>query len=678
MNTEKWYAKSYRRNLVDMHIDDWAPEFLSEFSVEEYYQNLVTGNIDAAMIYLQSHTGKCFWPTKTGHMHSALRGREDLIRRLAEKCRGGGIRVIGYYSLIFNTWAEQAHPEWRLIKENGKTEFEEGSRYGLCCPNNPEYRRFVEAQIREMSEYFEVDGMFYDMTFWPHVCHCGHCKKRQLDESGKAIPKEDWTDPVWLDFINRRQQWIAEFAAFVTNTTKNLFGDIPVEHNYAGVIACGWVGGTTELINDVCDYSGGDLYGDLFDHSFTCKYYMEITKNKPFEYMTCRVDYRLYQHTVTKDEADLEREIMLTAAHHGASLIIDAIDPKGTLDGRVYQRIGNIFEKQRALEPYFGGELYAEAGVFFDTTAKHDDQMKKASPKAVPYRENSNTMCAVNAVKTLAQSHIPVGVVSNGCLNKLQKYKAVIAPDADAFCDGALDAIFGYVQSGGSLYLSGALNNPKLREFMGVQMPGYTAHNETYIAPKAAYERLFDGFNAAYPMHTWYRQPIISGFDDSETLACAALPYTLPDERRYASIHSNPPGVLTQHPSVIFKRIGKGKVLWSGVPLENDTRKGYKRVFLNLLKAYLLTEKSKVETDADPATEIVIMQNDNFLTVSFVGMDQNIRFGGIKSFQLTLDKKPKSVISLTTGKSVGFEYRDNAVIFGVPDFAGFEMIKIER
>ena len=32
----KWYEHSYRRHLADMHIEDWDPEFLRDFSPETY------------------------------------------------------------------------------------------------------------------------------------------------------------------------------------------------------------------------------------------------------------------------------------------------------------------------------------------------------------------------------------------------------------------------------------------------------------------------------------------------------------------------------------------------------------------------------------------------------------------------------------------------------------------
>lgn len=77
-----WYSNFYRRHLIDMHIEDWDDSFLSKFSPDEYYENLKIARVQVPMIYLQSHVGHCYWPTKTGHMHSAFKGREDMMKKL--------------------------------------------------------------------------------------------------------------------------------------------------------------------------------------------------------------------------------------------------------------------------------------------------------------------------------------------------------------------------------------------------------------------------------------------------------------------------------------------------------------------------------------------------------------------------------------------------------------------
>ena len=72
--------------------------------------------------------------------------------------------VIVYYSLIYNNWAYEKYPEWRMKDINGVCSCDMGSRYGLCCPNNMEYREFVYAQIEEFCSVYEFEGIL-DMTF---------------------------------------------------------------------------------------------------------------------------------------------------------------------------------------------------------------------------------------------------------------------------------------------------------------------------------------------------------------------------------------------------------------------------------------------------------------------------------------------------------------------------------
>ncbi|MBR4887601.1 MAG: hypothetical protein IKU17_00485 [Clostridia bacterium] len=88
-----WYSDLYRRHLCDMHIDDWDESFLSEFSPETYVESLKIAGINYAMLYLQSHVGLCYYPTKTGVLHRSFLGREDAMRKTEQFCHQNGIRV---------------------------------------------------------------------------------------------------------------------------------------------------------------------------------------------------------------------------------------------------------------------------------------------------------------------------------------------------------------------------------------------------------------------------------------------------------------------------------------------------------------------------------------------------------------------------------------------------------
>jgi len=661
-----WYSNNYRRNLVDMHIEDWNPEFLSEFSVDAYHKNLVTGKIQSPMIYLQSHVGHCYWPTATGHMHGALNGREDIIKQLVDKCRASGMAVVGYYSLIYNTYEEDRHPEWKLMNKDGTSARQNGGRYGLCCPNNMEYREFVFKQIAEMLEYFDLDGMFYDMLFWPYTCYCDSCRDRYRKETGMEIPDENWNDANWMKFYHKRYEWMGEFAMTVTKETKRINPKLSVEHNYASGVAGDWHNGAGEPVNEACDYTGGDLYGDLYNHSFTCKYYMNITKNPPFEYMTCRCANNLGQHTVSKTKEALELEIMLTCAHHGASFVIDAIDPKGTMDSRVYDRLGEICEKHMKYEPYFLGNHVADAAVYYSTVSRFN-----------PDRQNFDSKsCSITTLKTMIENHVPTAVLSNGCLEKMDDYKFIFAPAVFNMNDDIAGKFISYVSNGGNLYLSGVTNTKLLKTLLNLEYTGkMTKEERTYISPIKDYEKLFGEYNSDYPLAIDYKLPLMKT-DETDIAAYITLPYTARSEQKFASIHSDPPGIKTEFPALIVKKYGKGNVIWSAAPIENDNRIQFKRILMNLMKLYL--NEYTVTCNAAKNVEIVSFKTDNGYLISAVDLLCNEELNTINPFTIKIKcDKPLSIVKLPEKTPVDFIYSEGTAEFKINNLTMFGMYEIQ-
>lgn len=665
-----WYKNSYRRNLVDMHIEDWNSQFLAEFSPDIYYENLVIGKIQSPMIYLQSHVGHCYFPTKTGHMHNALIGKEDLIKRLIDKCRDGGMNVVGYYSLIYNTYEEDRHPEWKMHDGGGKSQRDKGGRYGLCCPNNAEYRDFVFKQIKEIADYFTVDGMFYDMLFWADICRCESCKKRFAAEVGGEIPTEiNWHDERWLAFNRKRGEWMGEFAMTVTNETKRLMPSVSVEHNYASGVAGDWFCAANEFVNDACDYTGGDLYGDLYNHSFTCKYYLNITKNAPFEYMTCRCANFLSHHTITKTREALELEIMLTCAHHGASFIIDAIDPKGTMDKRVYERIGDIFARHMEYEAYLEGEHIADVGVYYSTTSRYNRDGENFT----------NKTCSINTVKTLIENHVPVGVVSNGCMDKIKDYRFIFAPYLFDVNEELSDKFIDYVNNGGSLYFSGAGSNKLLKELLSAKYTGnMTKETRTYISPVREYESVFGEFNCDFPMPFECRLPIIEISDKQSVAAHITLPYTARSDRRFASIHSDPPGIRTEYPALIIKKYGRGNVIWSAMPIELDERVHYKKLLMNLMELFISRNDFSVYSKATKNVEVVAFKTNDGYLVSAVDLKYTEECLPSRAFDISVKtcKSVKNIVKLPGMESVGFTQSENGITFNTGELHMFAMYKI--
>ena len=214
--------------------------FIPVCDERKYFECLQAAHIQSPMIYLQSHVGLCNWDSASGRTHPAFAGNNK-VRRLIDLCHGAGMDVVGYYSLVFNNAAYADHPDWRILDAQGnpsrndeKMSFMSGGRYGLVCPNNMDYRRFVKVQLRELLTAYPIEGIFLDMTFWPQVCYCPSCRARFLQETGQEIPTQmDWTDPLWCQFQARREAWLGEFAAYVTALLKALQPELTVEHQFS-------------------------------------------------------------------------------------------------------------------------------------------------------------------------------------------------------------------------------------------------------------------------------------------------------------------------------------------------------------------------------------------------------------------------------------------------------------
>jgi hypothetical protein len=140
-----------------MHIPDWDDRFLSRYDPVAYADLCVSAGADAVMVYCNSHAGLSYWPTGVGQVHGNLGGR-DLVGETVELLHERGIDVCAYYSAIFNNWAYDAHPEWRLVASAPGGLWGAGTRYGQCCPGNPEYVAFMLAQADELSRGYEFDA----------------------------------------------------------------------------------------------------------------------------------------------------------------------------------------------------------------------------------------------------------------------------------------------------------------------------------------------------------------------------------------------------------------------------------------------------------------------------------------------------------------------------------------
>lgn len=671
---------------MDMHIADWDESFLSEFSPENYYNMLKKAKVQAAMIYLQSHLGYCNWQSKTAKTHHHFEQKPDDIKRLINMCRDDGISVVGYYSLNFNQWAHDTHEAWRMLETNGKSSRENNkmNRAGLCCPNNKDYRKFVFDQIDEILENFRLDGIFFDMLYWPQACYCPACRERYMKENGKEIPVfNSCRTAEWTEFCDARARWMGEWAQTVTDHVHSILPDLPVEHNFSAATS-GFGMCCRDGVANASEYVGGDLYGGPLEQAFVCSAYRSLTQNQPFEYMTGRCTPNLQAHTVTKSEDTLMRQVMLTCAHHGAFLAIDAVDPVGTMDERFYELLGRVYGKEAEYEPYLRGELIADVGLFYNIDSAINLQKGAGENGAFLHfstttRVSDNRTSCIQAAKHLISEHIPYSVINKGKTNEWEKYRYIIAPHLNRLDDETVDSLIEYVRRGGNLYFSGGDEKRLFETLIGGKIEKFSGGVKPYLFPKSGFEYLMPDYSKKYPLPLDMAIPFVTGVEPDKILAFTETAYTpRTDGSKCASFHSDPPGIVTDYPAVVKSKYGAGTVIWSAGDIEFHDARDYGKILIALLKE-MDASPFTVSSSANKNTELVSFADKSDIYISAVNILDSDELFVLPDFDIRIrtPKPARCVRHLPDGAEIPFCEKDGVVSFDVKNLRIMEMYKIE-
>lgn len=611
-----WIEGNYRRNLMDMHIDDWNPEFLSRLNVDEYVEALKDAGIQAAMVKGRPHTGLAYYPTRVGRMHKGLKGF-DFLGTMVQKCHENGIAVVAYFTQIFDNWAYENHPEWRLVTSDGmgmrelheKKDMKTG-RYGIVCPNNEGYRAYVKACLTEMNELYDFEGMFLDMTFFPEVCYCPSCRKRYKDETGKELPRKiDWKDPDWLEYAYKRDEWIADYAKFATDCVKKIKPHVTIEHQLSN-IAGSWIVADSELLLDAIDCASGDYYGGFLQQTFINKYYKNISPNLPFVYHTSRCDPELAYHTTTKTEEEMLLHVITSLVHNGAFLLVDAINPDGSIVPEVYHGLmKRVYGVTRQYEKYVGGETYRDAAVWFATHAKFDPNETNIDVMEKTFSPAYYMKSPVAASSVLREYNVPFEVIGTKNI-KDEKAKVMILSHVANIRDEEMDEIEAYLAKGGNLLVSGPVGNERLQKLIGIKITGRTEHDFTYMSPTEAGADFFEGFSRLAPLTIDDHQMEAEITDERNltVLATKTLPYTMTGCCEFSAIHSNPPGIYTEAPCAVLKETGEGKIIWTAAPVEMSRPYMSRKVFFRMVD--FLRGEASFTSNAPKFVEVLAWKKD--------------------------------------------------------------------
>ncbi len=568
-----------------MHIPDGPPGLLEKFDPQLIAARIAAANINYATVYAQGCTGHCYWPTKVGKAHAAARQR-DLFGELVAALRQHGIFACAYYSLVFNNLIAQ-YPDWRIRSRPEATlEADYGNhRYGQACPNNADYVARARAELEELVQTHEFDGMFFDMAFWRPICRCPACIERYRAETGKPTATVvNWLDADWCLYEQTRRRWNTEFQQLVTQWIKSWRPGMPVTHNCGGVLH-NWRLSTDLDAVDWSDFLSGDFYGDLDEQNVIGKLLTGSTTDTPAEMMTTRCAKDAAEHVQTKSHAKLSQETLAAISCGAAASIIDAMNPDGTVEPAIYDLIGKLYGPIAPLEEHLGGEPLADVGVYFsdDSKMRFEDNGKVTSDtpggKIYPH-----LVALTRACSKLRRSHVPFSIVTRRQLGSLNRCRVLILPNVLRMTDADVQAVRRYVRDGGKLYAS---RWTSLTDTQGGRHGDFAladvfgCHFVTDQAGAINYVRPGEGLAAAIAPQRLVtvrtdgegNSGMLSIRADGATAIAHRTTSMYPQagsvaDGKYISLHSSPPWIDTDQPAVVHHRFGAGECLYSAADIE--------------------------------------------------------------------------------------------------------------
>jgi len=616
------YPATRRRLLIDMHVPDWDPGMLREFDPAALIGAARAANASAVMVYFNSHTGLCNWPTRSGRRHRAFAGR-DVMAETLRAARRHELPLCAYYSVNFNNCAWEEHPDWRLVPAapamigGGLLQRE---RYGVCCFNHAGYREFVKLQVQEILESYAVDAFFFDMMWWMSVCLCASCRRRLRAEQGMEIPGIiDWLDPAWCRYQRAREQWLTGFACELRDVVRAARPGIAVYHNFA-VGLTNWTRGVAFESARAHDFLGGDFYGDRDEQLVVSKLMLNLSGGSPVEFMTT-VTGNLAEHERLKPAELLRSQSSAATACGAAFLAILAIDPDGHCHPGAIDRVRDVFARRIPHETELGGTAIEEIAVYFSDSSKMsflDNGLPLAQAPVSQAADYPHLHAVQGACRILQQAQLPFGIITRRQLGELARYAVIILPNVLRMDDEEIAALRAYVHAGGRLYASRFTSltsttgerrgDLMLADVFGCHFEAFETGRNLHLEP--AVGRYADAIAPERMVSHWIDSRERTGAVrlamqvEGSVLMTLTLPYGYPSRgsvegRDWASIHSFPPWERTRIPVVVANDYGGGRAIYSAADLESGGSRAHDVSFLALVRS-LLDRRPAFSADAHP------------------------------------------------------------------------------
>ncbi len=500
VKSKDWIVNSPRRVMVGMHVPDYdqipdeyclkLPGIYSQVDPEKIISRLKEAKVQVFWFYSKCHMGNAYYPSKIGHVHSALNGR-DLFGEFVDECLKAGIIPAAVYE-VSDRRIPVDKPEWchRIkdefsIRDVDLTDARQGASLSGPCINGP-YGDFVIEQSLELARNYPIKGIYFDFlglfTFGRWICpYCNRKFKHEFGIEFKGL--DTLSHKQYVDYVRWHYAENDKYAKKLRNAIRTIRPDIVFTHNFHGNSNSVNLQ-RAEFAAENCDFVTGDIFqhrAGMLQLSWKFRQYASLSEGVPGESLLDG-PVSIKNDFVTLKALDSYRAELWTARASNIAVCLSFIlSMDGSASGKSFGLIEKVFKEQEQYEPWLHNmQIIAEVGII----RSHDTiEFAPAVPES-RIMESHHAIDFEGWCQMLIAGHCLWDVISQHQITEewLSKYKVVILPNVSCLSRKECSAIISYVKNGGVLIADGntslcdesgnLLDNFALAEIFGADYTG--------------------------------------------------------------------------------------------------------------------------------------------------------------------------------------------------------------
>ena len=189
-DNKSWWINCRRQIHLDFHTPEFPPDCFKEFDADYAADTFAKSDVQAVKVFAKGHYGNSFYNTKIGHKHRRLKG--DYLAEMTAALHKRKIKVMAYYSVCFDQYTAEQHPDW--TQENAQGKKGGWKTWDCLCLNSPYPGKIILPQIEEIVKNYNVDGIWLDIVSFAQgslYCLCPWCRKKFRGRYNRSLTKKN-------------------------------------------------------------------------------------------------------------------------------------------------------------------------------------------------------------------------------------------------------------------------------------------------------------------------------------------------------------------------------------------------------------------------------------------------------------------------------------------------------